>query len=58
MHVLASNPTCMRIYTTPVYVYSYRIAGYGRRFSFFNFSWVDILALGAILHRICIVEEN
>ena len=26
-------------------------------FSFFNFSWVDILAFGATLHRICIVEE-
>ena len=23
----------------------------------FNFSWVDILAFGATLHRICIVEE-
>ena len=23
----------------------------------FNFSWVNILAFGATLHRICIVEE-
>ena len=26
-------------------------------FSLFNFSWVDILAFGTTLHRICIVEE-
>ena len=30
---------------------------HGRKFSLFNFSWVDILAFGATLHRICIVEE-
>ena len=37
----------------------YRIAGFfhGWKFSLFNFSWVDILAFGATLHRICIVEE-
>ena len=37
----------------------YRIAGFfhGWKFSLFNFSWVDILAFGASLHRICIVEE-
>ena len=37
----------------------YRIAGFfhGRKFSLFNFSWVDILAFEATLHRICIVEE-
>ena len=40
-------------------VSSYRIAGFfhGWKFSLFNFSWVDILAFGATLHRICIVEE-
>ena len=38
---------------------NYRIAGFfhGWKFSLFNFSWVDILAFGATLHRICIVEE-
>ena len=30
---------------------------HGWKFSLFNFSWVDILAFGATLHRICIVEE-
>ena len=37
----------------------YRIAGFfhGWKFSLFNFSWIDILAFGATLHRICIVEE-
>ena len=30
---------------------------YGWKFSLFNFLWVDILAFGATLHRICIVEE-
>ena len=37
----------------------YHIAGFfhGWKFSLFNFSWVDILAFGATLHRICIVEE-
>ena len=37
----------------------YRIADFfhGWRFSLFNFSSVDILAFGATLHRICIVEE-
>ena len=40
-------------------VSDYRIAGFfhGRKFSLFNFSWVDILVFGATLHRICIVEE-
>ena len=35
------------------------IAGFfhGWKFSLFNFSWVDILAFGVPLHRICIVEE-
>ena len=42
-----------------VYICSYRIADFfhGWKFSLFNFSWVDILAFGATLHRICIVEE-
>ena len=37
----------------------YCIAGFfhGWKFSLFNFSWVDILAFGATLHRICIVGE-
>ena len=37
----------------------YHIAGFfhGWKLSLFNFSWVDILAIGATLHRICIVEE-
>ena len=30
---------------------------HGWKFSLFNFSWVDILAFEATLHRICIVEE-
>ena len=30
---------------------------HGWKFSLFNFSWVDILAFVATLHRICIVEE-
>ena len=29
---------------------------HGWKFSLFNFSWVDILAFEATLHRICIVE--
>ena len=30
---------------------------HGWKFSLFNVSWVDILAFGATLHWICIVEE-
>ena len=30
---------------------------HGWKFSLFNFSWVDILAFGTTLHKICIVEE-
>ena len=30
---------------------------HGWKFSLFNVSWIDILALGATLNRICIVEE-
>ena len=30
---------------------------HGWKFSLFNFSWVDILAFGATLQRICIIEE-
>ena len=43
---------------SPIILY-YHIAGFfdGCKFSLFNFSWVDILAFGTTLHRICIVEE-
>ena len=46
-------------YTIDKAVKSYCIAGFfhGWKFSLFNFSWVDILAFGATLHRICVVEE-